>query len=161
MKITEMKTSTFWKGELGVQASVEDAGNHYEISLFVKGSQLNGYSCSCVKTGLKKYVMCEHEKFVWEAWQKEQVIKNGRPVMTSQEIRTMIREYTNREVAQIVQEGEVRGICLIPRLILKRDGGTSLEFKIGRDRTYVVKDLADKHLTQRNRQLIDQSSDSK
>lgn len=143
MKITEMKTSTFWKGELGVQASVEDAGNHYEISLFVKGSQLNGYSCSCVKTGLKKYVMCEHEKFVWEAWQKEQALKNGRPVMTSQEIRTMIREYTNREVAQIVQEGEVRGICLIPRLILKRDGGTSLEFKIGRDRTYVVKDLAE------------------
>ncbi|MEI3186849.1 MAG: ATP-dependent helicase, partial [Lachnospiraceae bacterium] len=143
MKITEMKTSTFWKGELGVQASVEDAGNHYEISLFVKGSQLNGYSSSCVKTGLKKYVMCEHEKFVWKGLAErtgDQEWKTGHDLPGDPHNDS---EYTNREVAQIVQEGEVRGICLIPRLILKRDGETSLEFKIGRDRTYVVKDLAE------------------
>ena len=140
MKITDMKTSTFWKGELGVRATVEDAGQFYKVDLSVKGSQIRDYSCSCVDGNSYKG-MCVHAKRVWDAWQEQQAEDAGVPVSTSQEIRTMIREYTNREVAQIIQEGEETQVHLVPRLIIRSKGVTSLEFKVGMDRLYVVKDL--------------------
>ena len=52
----------------------------------------------------------------------------------------MIREYTNREVAQIIREQEEGQIRLIPRLILKNNE-VSVEFKLGRSRFYVLRDL--------------------
>lgn len=139
MKITEMTTSTFWKGELGVKGIVEDENKQYKVSLYVKGSQIHDYSCSCVN-GNSYRGMCEHAKLVWKSWQEHAAARSGRPVTTSQEARTMIREYTNREVAQIIQEGEERQVRLVPRLLLK-DGETRLEFKVGRERLYVLKDL--------------------
>ena len=51
----------------------------------------------------------------------------------------MIREYTNREVAQIIREQEEGQIRLIPRLILKNNE-VSVEFKLGRSRFYVLRD---------------------
>ena len=52
----------------------------------------------------------------------------------------MIREYTNREVAKIIEDAEETEIRLVPRLMLK-NGSASLEFKLGRDRFYIIKDL--------------------
>ena len=52
----------------------------------------------------------------------------------------MIREYTNREVAKIIEDSEETEIRLLPRLMLK-NGSASLEFKLGRDRFYIIKDL--------------------
>ena len=139
MKITESATSTFWKGEQGIRASVQDGDSLYKVSLYVKGSQVRDYSCSCVN-GNSYRGMCAHAKLVWEQWKKEQEQHSGRPVSTSQEIRTMIREYTNREVAKIIEDAEETEIRLVPRLMLK-NGSASLEFKLGRDRFYIIKDL--------------------
>ena len=139
MKITNFRTSTFWKGEMGLQASVEDEGSSYQVRLYVKGSQIRDYSCSCVK-GNSFHGMCDHAKLVWDKWQKEMAAQAGKPVSTSQEIRTMIREYTNREVAQIIRDQEEGQIRLIPRLILKNNE-VSVEFKLGRSRFYVLRDL--------------------
>lgn len=139
MKITESATSTFWKGEQGIRASVQDGDSLYKVSLYVKGSQVRDYSCSCVN-GNSYRGMCAHAKLVWEQWKKEQEQHSGRPVSTSQEIRTMIREYTNREVAKIIEDAEETEIRLVPRLLLK-NGSASLEFKLGRDRFYIIKDL--------------------
>ena len=139
MKITESATSTFWKGEQGIRASVQDGDTLYKVSLYVKGSQVRDYSCSCVN-GNSYRGMCAHAKLVWEQWKKEQEQHSGRPVSTSQEIRTMIREYTNREVAKIIEDAEETEIRLVPRLMLK-NGSASLEFKLGRDRFYIIKDL--------------------
>ena len=139
MKITESATSTFWKGEQGIRASVQDGDTLYKVSLYVKGSQVRDYSCSCVN-GNSCRGMCAHAKLVWEQWKKEQEQHSGRPVSTSQEIRTMIREYTNREVAKIIEDAEETEIRLVPRLMLK-NGSASLEFKLGRDRFYIIKDL--------------------
>ena len=139
MKITESATSTFWKGEQGIRASVQDGDSLYKVSLYVKGSQVRDYSCSCVN-GNSYRGMCAHAKLVWEQWKKEQEQHSGRPGSTSQEIRTMIREYTNREVAKIIEDAEETEIRLVPRLMLK-NGSASLEFKLGRDRFYIIKDL--------------------
>lgn len=140
MKITEMTTKTFWKGELGVEGIIEDGENSYQVSLDIKGSQVCDYSCSCV-TGNSYKGMCAHAEYVWKAWQEQRRSGSGKMVATSQEIRTMIREYTNREVAKIIQEGEEETVRLVPRLLL-RGQELRLEFRIGRERLYVLKDLA-------------------
>ena len=53
----------------------------------------------------------------------------------------MIREYTNREVAEIVREQKEEQVEFVPRILMGRQD-IRVEFKIGRDRQYVVKDLA-------------------
>lgn len=140
MKITDMRTETFWKGEMGIRATVEEQEQQYKVNLSVKGSQLRDYSCSCVNGNSYKG-MCEHAKLVFETWQKQQAERAGKPVNTSQEIRTMIREYTNREVAQIIREGEGSRMRLVPRMMIRSHGAISLEFKVGKERLYVLKDL--------------------
>ncbi len=140
MKVTDMTTSTFWKGEVGVKGIAWDGDAAYKVSLYVKGSQVHDYSCSCVNGNSNKG-MCRHAKLLWESYRQRQEPGSGRMVSTSQEVRTMIREYTNRAVAKILQEGEERQVRLVPVLLLK-DGETRLEFKIGRERMYVLKDLA-------------------
>ncbi len=139
MEIKEMTANTFWKGEMGVRGLVSDEGQDYKVSLSIKGSQLYDYSCSCV-TGISCKGMCRHAKALWEHYCRYQAEHSGKPVTTSQEVRTMIREYTNREVAQIIRENEEHQVRLVPRLMLS-NGETSLEFKIGRDRMYILKEL--------------------
>ena len=77
MKITESVTSTFWKGEQRIRASVQDGDTLYKVSLYVKGSQVRDYSCSCVN-GNSCRGMCAHAKLVWEQWKKEQEQHSGR-----------------------------------------------------------------------------------
>ena len=139
MKITEMTVSTFWKGELGIKGTVTDQEQSYKVNLFVKGSQVRDYSCSCVN-GNSFRGMCEHAKLMWETGRKELKPEIGTRVMTSQEVRTMIREYTNREVARITAEGDAGEIRLIPKLYLM-PGGVELELVLNKDRTYMLKDL--------------------
>lgn len=139
MEIREMKTNTFWKGEMGVEGLVSDKDQTYKVRLNIKGSQIYDYSCSCV-AGNSFRGMCSHAKALWEYFQLHQEEYTAKPVSTSQQVRTMIREYTNREVARIIRENENLQLRLVPRLVFK-GGETSLEFKLGRERLYVVKDL--------------------
>lgn len=139
MEIREMTTNTFWKGEMGVKGIVSDGDQSYKVSLDIKGSQVYDYSCSCVM-GNSCRGMCSHAKALWEHFRSHQAENSAAPVSTSQQVRTMIREYTNREVARIIQENETLQVRLVPRLILK-NGETALEFKLGRERMYVLKDL--------------------
>ncbi len=139
MKVSQITINTFWKGESGVKGLVEDQGEQYKAELYIKGSRVNDYSCSCVQGNSYKG-MCPHCKALFEAYQKQAAGNSSRPVMTSQQARTMIREYTNREVARIISEGEETKVDLEARLHIERDD-VKLEFKIGRERLYVLKDL--------------------
>lgn len=139
MIIKELSSNTFWKGEIGIKGLVEDRGNLYRVELYSKGSQIHDYSCSCTRGNSYKG-MCDHALALWEEWKKREVAGSGRPVTTSQEVRTMIREYTNREVAQIMTEGEGEKVSLVPRLLIGRNQ-IQLEFCVERGRRYIVKDL--------------------
>lgn len=139
MKVSQMTTSAFWKGESGVKGLVEDQGKQYKANLHIKGSQVFDYSCSCVQGNSYKG-MCPHCKALYEEYQKKAAKNSGRPVMTSQQARTMIREYTNREVARIISEGEEQQVQLAARLVAGRND-VKLEFRLGRERLYVLKDL--------------------
>lgn len=143
MKIKSMTTNTFWKGEAGVKGIVAEdnnsSGAEYKVNLHVKGSQIYDYSCSCVHGNSYKG-MCEHARFIWEAWQAQQKQGIQRPVVTAQEVRVMIREYTNREVAKIIREEEVNPVSLLPKIRVSKQL-VQLELKIGRSRFYQIKDL--------------------
>lgn len=140
MKVSQMTVNAFWKGESGVKALVEDQGNEYRASIHIKGSQIFDYSCSCVY-GNSYRGPCPHCQALYEAYQTQAAESRGRPVTTSQQARTMIREYTNREVARIVSEGEEEQVRLSVSLLISRQE-LKLEFKVGRERLYLIKDLA-------------------
>ena len=140
MKVSHLTTNTFWKGESGVRALVEDQGKEYRASLHIKGSQVFDYSCSCAQ-GNSYRGMCPHCMALLEAYKEQESENQGRPVATSQQARAMIREYTNREVSRIMGEGEEEQVKLDLSLLVSRRE-VKLEFKLGRDRLYMVKDLA-------------------
>lgn len=139
MIITQFVSNTFWKGETGIKASVSDGARSYRASLYIKNQQVYDYSCTC--DGGRSYRgMCPHCAALLEYYRQKSREENQRAVFTSQEIRTMIREYTNREVADIMREEEGAEVSLRPRLVLS-PSGPQLEFDVGKERFYVLKDL--------------------
>lgn len=151
MKVTDITVNAFWKGEYGVKGLVADGEQTYQVSLMIKGSQIRDYSCSCVGSISSTQAfsaisagssrgMCAHCTLIWEAFLKKTQAEK-RHIITSQEARTMIREYTNREVGQITLEEEEAQVSLVPLLLLSREG-VKLELRIGGEKLYVLKDLA-------------------
>lgn len=142
MNISEMKISTFWKGEVGVKAACQDGDKTYQVSLYIRSSKLRDCSCSCAE-GISYKGPCVHAKALYEKYQNENSSHTFRPVYTDQEVRAMIREYTNREVAQIMQENETGLVRLEPVLLVEQKGKEiRLELQIGRERLYTIRDLS-------------------
>ncbi|HJC48827.1 MAG TPA: SNF2 helicase associated domain-containing protein [Candidatus Lachnoclostridium pullistercoris] len=139
MTITEFSSNTFWKGETGIKASVSDGNRVYRSSLYLKNGQVFDYSCTCAD-GRSYRGMCPHCAALLAYYNARKKEENGRSVYTSQEIRGMIREYTNREVAGILREEEGADVTLRPRLLVK-SSGLQLEFEVGKERFYVIRDL--------------------
>ena len=139
MKIIKMSADTFWKGEVRVQGQIEDETKVYQTRIFIKGSQIYDYSCSCAE-GNSFRGPCVHAKALQEAFARQQKAEHTPPVSTSPEIRMMIREYTNREVARILGEEEREPVYLHPYLQI-RHGEVLLEARIGREKRYIVKNL--------------------
>lgn len=137
MKIIKMSVDTFWKGEVRVQGQIEDETKVYQTRIFIKGSQIYDYSCSCAE-GNSFRGPCVHAKALQEAFARQQKAEHTLPVSTSPEIRMMIREYTNREVARILGEEEREPVYLHPYLQIRR-GEVLLEARIGREKRYIVK----------------------
>lgn len=139
MKIIKMSVDTFWKGEVRVQGQIEDETKVYQTRIFIKGSQIYDYSCSCAE-GNSFRGPCVHAKALQEAFARQQKAEHTPPVSTSPEIRMMIREYTNREVARILGEEEREPVYLHPYLQIRRSE-VLLEARIGREKRYIVKNL--------------------
>ena len=139
MKIIKMSVDTFWMGEVRVQGQIEDETKVYQTRIFIKGSQIYDYSCSCAE-GNSFRGSCVHAKALQEAFARQQKAEHTPPVSTSPEIRMMIREYTNREVARILGEEEREPVYLHPYLQIRR-GEVLLEARIGREKRYIVKNL--------------------
>ena len=90
MKIIKMSVDTFWKGEVRVQGQIEDETKVYQTRIFIKGSQIYDYSCSCAE-GNSFRGPCVHAKALQEAFARQQKAEHTLPVSTSPEIRMMIR----------------------------------------------------------------------
>ena len=139
MKIVRMNTSSFWKGEAGVKGLVEDQGETFEVNLYLGSGRVRDYSCSCSK-GNSYRGMCAHGEALFAYYNQQREEASKPTIHTSSKVHTMIREYTNREVALILAEEADAQVRLEPVLIL--DGkDTRLEFKVGITRFYAVRDL--------------------
>ncbi|WP_333652914.1 DEAD/DEAH box helicase [Lacrimispora sp.] len=139
MKISQMTTNAFWKGESGVRALVEDQGKEYKAVLHLKGDQVLDYSCTCAGGNSYKG-MCPHCRVLHQVYKEQAAQRQVKPVTTSPRARAMIREYTNREVSRIMSEGEEEQVRLSVSMLLGRQD-IRLEFKLGRDRLYLIRDL--------------------
>ena len=139
MNVIDMTSTTFWKGESKVEGLVEDEGKNYKAKLYIKGGQVYDHSCSCAE-GSSYRGMCAHARLLFEHYKVSSLNGAAKAVTTSQEVRTMIREYTNRDVAQIISDGEEEEMLFVPRLLMSRQQ-IHMDFRVGRNKLYVVKDL--------------------
>ncbi len=139
MRVSKMEIKTFWKGEVGVEGLVQDGGREYRVRLEIKGSNINSCSCSCDQ-GTSYKGLCPHEKAMFDFYRRKAEGEPERQVSTSLQVRNMIREYTNREVAAIAEKEEEEPVELVPRLLFGRQE-IRVEFRVGRKRLYLVKDL--------------------
>lgn len=141
MKVKELTSDAFWKGEICAHGLVEDERETYRAKVYLKSSQVFDYSCSC-EEGNSYKGMCPHCKALLEEYRKVESESLRPPVSTSEAVRTMIQEYTKREVAEIMGEGETKKVRLVPSLVLTSKG-VGLECRLGRERLYLLKDLTD------------------
>lgn len=139
MMVKKISVNAFWKGEIGVQGVIEDQKQTYKAKVFIKGSQVFDYSCSCANGNSHKGI-CTHCQALLNEFKRIETEENKIPVSTSEAVRLMIREYTNREVAKIVgEEGEP--VRFIPKLLI-RHNQVQMEARIGREKLYLLKDLS-------------------
>lgn len=139
MKIEKMETSSFWKGEAGVKGLVEDQAHTYKVQLYLKNDQVRDYSCTCAE-GNSYRGICAHGEALFAYYKKYKKEALKPPIRTSFQAHAMIREYTNRAVADILEEEEGSQVRIEPVLFLEgRD--IQAEFKIGRERMYALRDL--------------------
>ena len=134
MKIVKMDANSFWKGEAGVVGLVEDQAHTFKTKLYLKNGQVKDYSCTCEK-GNSYRGICAHGEALF-AYYKEYQAEMSKPLVhSSSQVHTMIREYTNQEVARILEEEEGNQVKLVPTVLLNgRD--VHLEFKVGREKMY-------------------------
>ena len=141
MAVRDISVDTFWKGEIRVSGQVEDQGNIYQTKLYIKDSQVTDYSCSCSR-GNSFRGICTHGKELYQAYEDSGYQEAVQPVFTSSSVRLMLREYTNRQVAEIVAEEEKGEVEFIPRLLFGRQE-VLLEGSLRKGREYVLKDLTE------------------
>ncbi len=139
MKIVRMNTSSFWKGEAGVKGLVEDQGEVFNVNLYLGSGRVRDYSCSCAKGNSYKGI-CAHGEALFAYYKERQEESAKPPVHTSNQVHSMIREYTNREVARILAEDEMGKVRLLPVLVIE-GRELRLEFKAGTIRYYAIRDL--------------------
>lgn len=137
MKVRDITANSFWKGEVCVNGLVEDGAETLEAKLYLKGSQVIDYACTCDEGNSYKG-MCRHCKGLLSEYRNKGVERSS--ISTSASVRTMIREYTKRDVARISGENEGERVRLVPFLTVRPEG-VGLECRIGRERLYVIKNL--------------------
>ena len=153
MAVKDISVDTFWKGEVRVSGQVEDQGAVYQTKIYVKGSQIIDYSCSCCRGNSFRGV-CSHGQELYQVYKDSESPEAARPVFTSSSARLMIREYTNRQVAQIVAEEEKGEVEFIPRLLFSRRE-ILMEAGLKKGREYQLKDLASFALAMREGRYVE------
>lgn len=139
MEIIKMQANRFWKGEIGLKGQVGDQGRVYETELYIKGGCVRDYSCTCGEGNSYKG-MCAHGEALFAYYREYEKELKEPPVHTSQEASAVIREYTNRQVAAIMETEEEGQARLEPLLDLS-GRQVRAEWRAGKDRLYPVKDL--------------------
>ncbi|MFR8034048.1 MAG: SNF2 helicase associated domain-containing protein [Lachnospiraceae bacterium] len=135
--VTEMKCDSFWRGEVAVEAQVEENGDHYWTKIRISQDRIADSSCSCAQFH-REQGLCRHlaaSLFHYQIYYQE----GGQlSVSTSMGGRILLQKYQNMMTAQLANTDGT--IWLEPRLLLQAQKA-ELEFRIGDKASYVMKDL--------------------
>lgn len=138
--VTITKADSFWKGETGVNAEVNDGGlSPYRVKLLIKENHIYDYSCSCDEH-LQFRGMCRHCAAAALAFLDREMGEPQIHVSTSPLIRNMIKSYGDQKRSLLLSAGMEDKVELEPLLNIGRHGAT-VGFKAGISRKYILKDL--------------------
>lgn len=154
MEVTELTAETFWKGETEIRGTVMDGKmNTVSVScarvvrilttlvrISVKQEEIldfGGVSCTQGPDGIP---MCPHAHALLAEWIRRESRESKHPVSTSQKVRFMVREYTNREVSRIMGASEEGHYRLVPIVAISAGTGEG-PLHGGTGETVPVKDL--------------------
>lgn len=145
-----------------VVAEVKGSGrNIYEVKLEINEEYIESYHCTC-PAAASYYNMCKHcvasaleyieyckiyrehntskeEKL--EKLLQTNGIEKGLKILTTPSFKVLMNKYTNRQMLPVIDGGLYGKIELIPTMYLERNGVLSVDFKIGIDKKYVLKDV--------------------
>ena len=82
MAVKDISVDTFWKGEVRVSGQVEDQGAVYQTKIYVKGSQIIDYSCSCCREILFGESVANGQE-LYQVYKDSESPEAARPVFTS------------------------------------------------------------------------------
>ena len=141
MKILEMHTDQFWKGEVGIRGLVEEDDHTWRVNLQVKDGRIRDYSCTCPEGNSYKGV-CAHGKALFAYYEDSVRNQKQPPSQTSQEVWTMIRQYTNRQVSGLMAGEEQGQVKLVPELVLSGRETIKVSWQVEREKAFKIRDLA-------------------
>lgn len=133
-----------FKNERHVSASiVGDSGSEYEMELALEGDDLVAWWCDC--PAAQQYDdMCKHCVALALEYQEKQNILGfhfpKRGMQTASALKELMYSCSMEQQAQYMQ-AELTGKIELEPILLSRYGGWEVEFRIGSDRKYVLKDI--------------------
>ena len=143
-----IQVSSFWKDEITVIGGTSEAvasGNDVfvKVTYHPNTERFLQNTCSrCHTNGL----LCRHGvalALLWfESYAKTEVLSAEAAVSEDPVITSLIETYSNSEWEE---EESTTGVCLLPQIVLNHDGHYpyAVEYKIGTDRPYVLKNLTE------------------
>ena len=156
-KIDILKMNYDDPNNFDISSDVKGIHDEYRVNVCVKNAELEVASCEC-KDYEKTYGVCKHilatiirlnqTKF-WENHEKTRQNKNISDALKSQDFEKVINEFYNEQLREINSENleELPNnlkVKLEPKIIFDRiDSDLKLEFKIGNNRMYKIKDLSE------------------
>lgn len=141
MKIIEMHTDRFWKGEAGIRGLVEDKGHTWRVNLQVKEGRIRDYSCTCPEGNSYKGV-CAHGEALFAYYETCVKQQEQPPVQTSPEVWSMIRQYTNGQVAGLMAGEEQGQVGLVPEMILAGRDTLKISWQVEGEKCLKIRDLS-------------------
>lgn len=137
---------------------VGSLNNIYKVKAEIGYDQnLKDYHCQCIAhetyKGCCKHVVALLLKYYYDIGHKPSLITQVQ-TKTDDEVRSMIKEYTTRNINLALQETSYQKVRLIPHLVISRGQNIMLRFLIGHVRPYVLKSIQDFVLYMNEKRIV-------
>lgn len=126
---------------------VGSLNNIYKVKVEISLNQvLLNFDCQCLAhetyRGCCKHVIAVLLKYYYDIGHKPSLITQIQTI-TDDEARSMIKEYTTRNIDLALNETNYQKVRLIPRMIISSSQDIMLSFLIGHVRPYVLRSITD------------------
>ncbi|MGN0298395.1 MAG: SNF2 helicase associated domain-containing protein [Lachnospiraceae bacterium] len=129
----------FWKTETVVGGEVKDETATYHLQLRFSKDKVIQCNCSC---GEGKSYLCSHGVALVLVLQSMQDGEWINSVKSSKEGLNITEYYADKKYQSAVLQQNMEPVHIVPKIIGESNQRISVEFQIGRDRVYVIKNLS-------------------